>query len=40
MKFSNYKDFDDFIKKNNMTLEEGLKFLDKELEKRRSGKNE
>ena len=35
MRFADYKDFNDFIAKNNFTIDEGLESLDNELKKRR-----
>jgi len=38
VKFSKYRDFDDFCLKNNFTPIEGLAVLDKEFEKRTRAK--
>jgi hypothetical protein len=40
MDFFQYKDFNDFIIKNNFTVDQGLEFLDKELEKRSISQDE
>ncbi len=36
MRFSDFKDFNDFCDKNKLTPEQGLAFLEKELQRRKN----